>query len=75
MTEQWTNPECRQGKHGNCSDQAWDFISDELVACGCLCHEPEPVDCPNCGGTGRVTGDRFIGVTCPRCLGDGAVEP
>lgn len=37
-------------------------------------HNPEPIECPKCEGTGRITGDRFIGVTCGRCLGDGVVE-
>lgn len=28
-------PECQQGKHQNCSGQAWDNAADEAVACGC----------------------------------------
>lgn len=34
------NPDCRTGKHGACSDTAWD---DDLglVECPCPCHEGE----------------------------------
>lgn len=28
-------PECQQGKHQNCSGQAWDNAADEPVSCGC----------------------------------------
>lgn len=31
-------PECQQGKHQNCSGQAWDNAADEPVDCGCT-HE------------------------------------
>ena len=28
-------PECKQGKHRNCTDQAWHPALDRLVACEC----------------------------------------
>ena len=34
-----TNPECKQGKHGNCTEEAWDDDLDCLTACLCMCHD------------------------------------
>lgn len=28
-------PECRQGKHGNCTNEALDPETDEIVPCEC----------------------------------------
>ena len=32
------NPECRDGKHGNCHLDAWDNVKDEPAECECTCH-------------------------------------
>lgn len=32
------NPDCTQEKHRACSGQAWDWDTDDLVACACPCH-------------------------------------
>jgi hypothetical protein len=32
------NPECRDGKHGNCHLDAWDNVKDEPAECECACH-------------------------------------
>ena len=31
-------PECLQGKHVNCTGDAWDFEADEPTSCTCLSH-------------------------------------
>jgi hypothetical protein len=36
--EIWPNPECRDGKHTNCSGQGWNSIQDEPCDCPCECH-------------------------------------
>jgi hypothetical protein len=28
-------PECRAGKHANCTGEAWDEEADELTTCDC----------------------------------------
>ncbi|ASD52318.1 hypothetical protein QCN32_gp43 [Arthrobacter phage Niktson] len=33
-------PECRDGKHQNCTGQALHPVSDEIVACNCPTCEP-----------------------------------
>lgn len=33
------NPECAQGKHENCDTRALNESTDEIVTCGCGCHE------------------------------------
>lgn len=38
------NPECRDGKHGNCDGHGWDMDADTAVRCPCTCHR-----CPACG--------------------------
>jgi hypothetical protein len=30
-------PECQQGKHQNCTRQAWDDVIDGLTDCLCIC--------------------------------------
>lgn len=37
-----------------------------------LYEEPEPIICPNCNGTGRVTSRDLI---CPYCGGSGHIGP
>lgn len=32
------SPDCRQGKHGSCTGDAWDDTADHLVPCPCTCH-------------------------------------
>lgn len=34
-----TNPECKQGKHDNCTEEAWDDALDCLTDCLCMCHD------------------------------------
>lgn len=39
--------------------------------------DPEPIECPDCGGrgyTGRYTGHGVVDITCPRCGGEGVTE-
>ncbi|WP_275902175.1 hypothetical protein [Brevibacterium zhoupengii] len=33
------NPECRDGKHLNCAEDAWDDELDQLTDCACTCHK------------------------------------
>ena len=33
------NPECAQGKHDNCTGEAWDDDLDCLTDCLCMCHD------------------------------------
>lgn len=35
-------PECEQGKHVNCTGEAWDFDADEPTACQCPEHAGVP---------------------------------
>lgn len=32
-------PDCRDGKHRNCSGDAWDTEADAYVDCPCECHK------------------------------------
>lgn len=32
------NPECRQGKHTNCTGYGWNIPKDEPWPCPCSCH-------------------------------------
>lgn len=32
------NPECRDGKHGNCDGSGWDDEADAPGECTCTCH-------------------------------------
>lgn len=34
------NPDCTQGKHPACNEDAWDDITDQPARCECPCHEP-----------------------------------
>lgn len=33
-----SNPECRDGKHGNCDGNGWDLAADTPCPCHCSCH-------------------------------------
>lgn len=35
------NPECRDGKHKNCSGTGLDLDLDEFVNCPCACHDTD----------------------------------
>lgn len=35
------NPECVEGKHWNCKGDALNVFTDDIVECGCECHERE----------------------------------
>lgn len=36
------SPDCRSGKHGSCTGDAWDLERDQLTACPCGCHKAPP---------------------------------
>lgn len=36
---------------------------------------PDPIDCPDCGGSGQVKNDNDEMDDCERCDGEGAIEP
>ncbi|MCA0217941.1 MAG: hypothetical protein LCH43_11375 [Actinobacteria bacterium] len=38
------NPDCESGKHLACRGDAWCFVEDAAVDCGCRCHEGEETD-------------------------------
>lgn len=43
-------PECRDGKHRNCTGVAFTDDTDEQVPCPCHdCHPPTPQRCTSCG--------------------------
>lgn len=43
-------PECRVGKHRNCTGVAFDDVTDEQVECPCHdCNPPKPQRCTACG--------------------------
>jgi len=35
------NPDCEAGKHAACRGDAWCFVEDTGVSCGCSCHDRE----------------------------------
>ncbi len=35
------NPDCRDGKHDACNDDAWDAVRDAATDCTCTCHPPK----------------------------------
>lgn len=39
MTGQPMNPDCLNGKHRACNEDAWDFLRDEPAPCCCPCHD------------------------------------
>lgn len=50
-----TNPECKQGKHDNCTEEAWDDALDCLTDCLCMCHDENNGESGQCGESSTVT--------------------